>query len=1099
MLINSILDMVIEMSLVSSVLALVIIFVRAVFRKSLPKNVMFLLWVVLILKLLIPISIPSPTSLYNYVDRDSFFAGISDKGPNTLDNRGDKAPNNAYSDKTGSGDENLILGGVVNSGTVNMPDNKEGEVNTGKENTGIDNTSTQVSSGIAGENVNKNQTSPDGSVKPGVNAEENYAPAENSPANGSIENGDSENDNSENGDSQNTSGVEKKESRLSVKTAVGIAYCIVFFGIAAVLIFMYISMYVKIKRAHEIESEYLKGLKEKLRHGDRIKFCTFRGSRSILVFGIFKPAIILPENYDYVSGCGGELEYLVMHEMQHYYHMDVLFNLIMLAALAVHWFNPLVYISRKLFLRDMETACDSRVIASLPDGGRRRYATVIVDFAQRNFSDYVSEEAADEVRNKGRISAAVGLGFGKVNIKERIRFVMGYKKVGIIAFVISILLISTVIVVFATGALSNADTGNSSDDITEITDNDSKAVSVKVGDDIKEKAGTNNIYKWIAAFLERDIEGCAEIADMAEIMGEHVYVSGPDFRFNKTARLDYYRELYRPLETIVFDSYDVEEIMNETAEDVKFSFVIKESGYELFPAGEYECYLTLARDGVIVRKYTKSPSLADEKAGDYENPAIRLVGELAPYCQSLNEENRMIAPYFRELSDIGIELLAFRNAEGGDYYKLGHTKSEIQASVKEMFGIEDFTLNSERENRVCKLGATYYDESIGMYCEGGRGSIGAPYYEIKSIREDDSSAVVDVQFYGDQMCFTKGPLVRYTLIKTASACGFRFEKIETVSEGCDIYAPYYYLYGETLDHTMLFEISKDVLNKAESDPRYSFICAFLYGDLNRLALIGAGLDPNIDQDELTAEQKERYDTYIQRYDLVRTVLCSSYSVQEIKDSIIEFKFTVYSSMCEMLPVGDYCYYVYEGMNGVCWRLVSGPDGIASEVYPSDSNADIVWYIRNLAPYCASFSYGYSNVYPISAEIPERGVDEVIFFKCEEINKKTLLSLEELQETARELFGFENYQPTADCIVYRDGGYIHYGHGGAAAEYIITDIDEKEDGSVIIDIQFYADRLRLKKSHLIRYIFRKTESEYGVRIDSIEIINTASNNPYMFIN
>ncbi len=95
-----------------------------------------------------------------------------------------------------------------------------------------------------------------------------------------------------------------------------------------------------------------------------------------LLAGIWKPRILLPKREIDTE----DLLDIFRHELTHYKHKDLWMNLIVLAASAVHWFNPLVYIMAKTIRVDRETACDEAVVANKDTENRKNYGEIIISF-----------------------------------------------------------------------------------------------------------------------------------------------------------------------------------------------------------------------------------------------------------------------------------------------------------------------------------------------------------------------------------------------------------------------------------------------------------------------------------------------------------------------------------------------------------------------------------------------------------------------------------------------------------------------------------------------------------------------------------------------
>lgn len=127
---------------------------------------------------------------------------------------------------------------------------------------------------------------------------------------------------------------------------------------------------------------------------------------SPFVLGIFKPRIYLPYNMD-----GQDLSHVVAHEQAHIRRRDHWWKPLGFLLLTIHWFNPLMWLAYVLLCRDIELACDEKVIKEL-------------DNEQR--ADYTQALVACSVNR--RTIAACPLAFGEVGVTERVKSVMNYKK-----------------------------------------------------------------------------------------------------------------------------------------------------------------------------------------------------------------------------------------------------------------------------------------------------------------------------------------------------------------------------------------------------------------------------------------------------------------------------------------------------------------------------------------------------------------------------------------------------------------------------------------------------------------------------------------------
>ncbi len=127
---------------------------------------------------------------------------------------------------------------------------------------------------------------------------------------------------------------------------------------------------------------------------------------SPFVLGIMKPKIYLPFQMD-----GQSVEHVVAHEEAHIRRKDHWWKPLGFLLLALHWFNPLMWFGYILLCKDIELACDERVIKKMDSENR---------------ADYTQALVACSVSH--RSIAACPIAFGEVSVKERVKSVMNYKK-----------------------------------------------------------------------------------------------------------------------------------------------------------------------------------------------------------------------------------------------------------------------------------------------------------------------------------------------------------------------------------------------------------------------------------------------------------------------------------------------------------------------------------------------------------------------------------------------------------------------------------------------------------------------------------------------
>ena len=149
---------------------------------------------------------------------------------------------------------------------------------------------------------------------------------------------------------------------------------------------------------------------------------------SPFVLGIFKPRIYLPFSMD-----GQNLNHVVAHEQAHIRRKDHWWKPLGFLLLTIHWFNPLMWVAYILLCRDIELACDEKVIKEL--GNEQR-------------ADYTQALVACSVNR--RMIAACPLTFGEVGVKERVKSVMNYKKPAFWIVVTALVVCTVVAVCFLT-------------------------------------------------------------------------------------------------------------------------------------------------------------------------------------------------------------------------------------------------------------------------------------------------------------------------------------------------------------------------------------------------------------------------------------------------------------------------------------------------------------------------------------------------------------------------------------------------------------------------------------------------------------------------
>ena len=149
---------------------------------------------------------------------------------------------------------------------------------------------------------------------------------------------------------------------------------------------------------------------------------------SPFVLGIIKPRIYLPYHMDQET-----LHHVIAHEQAHILRRDHWWKPLGFLLLTIHWFNPVMWLAYVLLCRDIELACDEKVIKEMGSAQRADYTQALVSCSVNH-----------------RHIAACPLAFGEVGVKERVKSVMNYRKPAFWVIVLSIVACTVVAVCFLT-------------------------------------------------------------------------------------------------------------------------------------------------------------------------------------------------------------------------------------------------------------------------------------------------------------------------------------------------------------------------------------------------------------------------------------------------------------------------------------------------------------------------------------------------------------------------------------------------------------------------------------------------------------------------
>ncbi len=158
---------------------------------------------------------------------------------------------------------------------------------------------------------------------------------------------------------------------------------------------------------------------------------------SPLVCGLLAPRIYLPTRMDF--GSTELLRHILSHETMHIRRKDNWLKTVMLVALCIHWFNPLVWILSRYLASDLEMACDEAVLRRYDHG----------DEAEENKKNYAMSLLAMAV--SGSRQTLLYSAFSKTEVEKRIQNVLHYRKASALLLALSVCLLVSGSVVLATG------------------------------------------------------------------------------------------------------------------------------------------------------------------------------------------------------------------------------------------------------------------------------------------------------------------------------------------------------------------------------------------------------------------------------------------------------------------------------------------------------------------------------------------------------------------------------------------------------------------------------------------------------------------------
>lgn len=351
-----------------SIVMMIVMLIRGVILRKMPRRYAYLLWAVVAIRLVCPVSIESPLSVFNYVPEvklvqkhsaqsDTMTSTDMDSKSDTISNGQTSPFSEAY---RADGMETKHAGDAVFAGNMDQDDNKESALSDQETR---EETSTQ-------EDGHRESVTEKTAIFPSITQET----------------------------ATDAVGAAPLMLILFLLWALGVGVLLMKNVIDGVKLHKRLCTAVKLE----------KGVYE----SDMID--------TPFVKGIIRPRIYIPFRLsDQEKAC------ILAHEKHHIRRGDPFFKLIATVLLAVFWFHPLVWVSYRLMVRDMEMSCDEYVLTHEANDIRTSYSTLLLAFA-------TNRRLVDGV-----------LFFGENDTKQRVKHILGFKKkhmaLGLIAILVVVL------------------------------------------------------------------------------------------------------------------------------------------------------------------------------------------------------------------------------------------------------------------------------------------------------------------------------------------------------------------------------------------------------------------------------------------------------------------------------------------------------------------------------------------------------------------------------------------------------------------------------------------------------------------------------------
>lgn len=537
--------------------------------------------------------------------------------------------------------------------------------------------------------------------------------------------------------------------------------------------------------------------------------------QSPFILGLIRPRIYLPSNIT-----EAQIPYVVAHENQHLKYHDNWWKPLGFAILALHWFNPLVWAAYILLCRDIELACDERVIQSLNEDEKKQYSKSLLLCS-----------------NPRHVISACPVAFGEIGVKERIKSILNYKKPSVWIVGVGIVLCMVIAICFMTNPKENSEGDTENVESTEDTE------------DVEESESAENI------------DASEKIEESTELTGDHISVGDT----LEQAELDWFENYFFNTEDNHMPNFFLASEYN-TPKEVDFSSLFN-NGSDGRGGGEItqeerdlllqvwgEIYTDVSRAtteeiNAVLQKYTGLTLEETNKVNidslvylEEYDAYYRMAGDTAYVpCDILagwmNEDGTITLRYKDGLSSNTTIYLVTLKEESDTYHFISNVKEELVVEVdvpdEELSLMQKVLLNKAEYNGGLKLADVVgmlgnpYEGSVNFYLvdfdQDGNDEVGIEYSGLVLIlREKDGNIYGYSEYFrGMNPVYTDGTFSGSGGAAHSGFYGnvdfsensFAYEVITSVSYGNE--ANLYYKGGEPTDG-IATEITEEEYNQIMS-------------------------------------------------------------------------------------------------------------------------------------------------------------------------------------------------------------------------------------------------------------------------------------------